>query len=368
MENIINNPGHQHIAENIFCNLSYKKLKICQQINQSCKEILENPLFWKEKFMQNLSKVNQNDWNAAVQITKNTDLEKNILLYMKMASKYVVDIPCYITSETLLKCSTKVQEYLGSTPFSFHGSFLEMGQLNFEKPCRFVLELFYPEDPDLGCIQALGSVLENFNIPITIMANAISNESEHLRMIKPLLPLMNETYLATNQIGRTPIHWAALRGHVEVVKLLACLTDCPNAPDKNGETPIFMAAAMGHTEVVKILAPLTGNPNVPNRIGQTPIHAAAWKGHTEIVKMLAPLTDSPNAPDENGNTPIYDAAWNGHAEIVKFLAPLTDNSNSPCKDGKTPNLCGSRKYIPITTNERKADRNYQNLGPFDTQS
>ena len=218
MENIINNPGHQHIAENIFCNLSYKKLKICQQINQSCKEILENPLFWKEKFMQNLSKVNQNDWNSAVQITKNTDLEKNIFLYMKMASKYVVDIPCYITSETLLKCSAKVQEYLGSTPFPFHGSFLEMGQLNFEKPCRFVLEPFPPEDPDLGCIQALGSVLENFNIPIR--ANAISNESEHLRMIKPLLPLMNETNWFADQEGRTQIHCAVLNGHIEVVKIL----------------------------------------------------------------------------------------------------------------------------------------------------
>ena len=225
MENIINNPGHQHIAENIFCNLSYKKLNICQQINQSCKEILENPLFWKKKFMQNLSKVNQNDWNAVLQITKNTDLEKNILLYMKMASKYVVDIPCYITSETLLKCSTKVQEYLGSTPFPFHGSFLEMGQLNFEKPCRFVLEQFPHEDPDFGCIQALGSVLENINIPcckftttlLSIMANAISNESEHLRMIKPLLPLMNATYLAAYQRG------AASKGHTEVVKILTPL-------------------------------------------------------------------------------------------------------------------------------------------------
>ena len=97
MENIINNPGYQHIAEIIFCNLSYKKLKICQQINQSCEEILENPLFWKEKFMRSLSMENQNDWNTAVQITKNTDLEKNILLYMKMASKYVIDVPCYIT-------------------------------------------------------------------------------------------------------------------------------------------------------------------------------------------------------------------------------------------------------------------------------
>ena len=101
-----------------------------------------------------------------------------------------------------------------------------LNQLNFEKPCRFVLEQFYPEDPDLGCIQALGSVLENINIPcckftttlLSIMANAISNESEHLRMIKPLLPLMKE-----DQRGRALFH-AASKGHTKVVKILTPLT------------------------------------------------------------------------------------------------------------------------------------------------
>ena len=163
--------------------------------------------------MRNLSKVNQNDWNAAVQITKNTDLEKNILLYMKMASKYVVDIPCYITSETLLKCSNAVKKYLGSTPFPFRGSFLEMGQLNFEKPCRFALEQFYS---DIGCIQALGSILENSDI-----------EKKH--------------------------RIAACNGHTEILKILVPLTDNPNAPNNDGRTPIYWAAFYDHTEIVKIL-------------------------------------------------------------------------------------------------------------------
>ena len=59
-----------------------------------------------------------------------------------------------------------------------------------------------------------------------------------------------------------------------------------------GWTPIHRAAMNGHTEVVKILAPLTDNPNAPNDYGWTPIHGAAWNGHTEIVKILATLTGS----------------------------------------------------------------------------
>ena len=78
-------------------------------------------------------------------------------------------------------------------------------------------------------------------------------------------------------------------------------------------------------EIVKILAPLTDNPNAPNNNGDTPIYWAAQKGHTEIVKILAPLTDNPNAPNDDGETPIDWAAENGHTEIVKILAGFTDN-------------------------------------------
>ena len=45
-------------------------------------------------------------------------------------------------------------------------------------------------------------------------------------------------------------------------------------------------------EIVKILAPLTDNPNAPDEDGKIPILR-----HTEIVKILAPLTDNANAPD-----------------------------------------------------------------------
>ena len=38
-----------------------------------------------------------------------------------------------------------------------------------------------------------------------------------------------------------------------------------------------------NTEIVKILAPLTNNPNAPNEYGKTPIYWAARNGHTEIV-------------------------------------------------------------------------------------
>ena len=70
MEVILNNPGFQHIAENVFLNLNYEKLETCRLVNEFCKDILDNPMFWLKKFIQRgLSKENQSDWMAAIQIT-----------------------------------------------------------------------------------------------------------------------------------------------------------------------------------------------------------------------------------------------------------------------------------------------------------
>ena len=148
---------------------------------------------------------------------------------------------------------------------------------------------------------------------------------------------------------------------IEIVKILAPLTENPNSPSKTGMTPIHWAADCGHIDVIKILTSLTENPNPSGESGYNPIFRAAHFGQTETVTFLAPLTDNPNSPNMYGETPIYEAAGKGCTKIVKILAPLTDNSNAPRN--------GSRK-TPIHQAAKKGRvyRNYQYLGPFDKQS
>ena len=191
LENFTNNPGLQHLAEEIFWNLNVDALEMCEQINQFSRHILENPLFWLEKFIRGgLSKKNQEDWMKAVQLVKNTDKEKHLTSYLKwtLKNKGVSDLSCYTT------------------------------------------------------------------------------------------PIVQDDF----------------------------------------QRKVYDAAQLGHTEIVKILAPLTDNPNAPNQYGWTPIHAAAGagRGYTEIVKILVPLTDNPNATNQYGITPSSVAE---NAEILEIL-------------------------------------------------
>ena len=98
METIINNPGLEHLAENIFLNLNYEYLKKCHLINKSAGQILDNPMFWiQELFRKGLSKENQKDWIESIQSETISGKKKHIAAYLKwnLKKKHLFDLPCY---------------------------------------------------------------------------------------------------------------------------------------------------------------------------------------------------------------------------------------------------------------------------------
>ena len=92
MEKIISNSGLQHLAEKVFLNLDVDVLKICGQINKSCKQ----PMFWLRKFGC-LSKESQKGWVNIIQSVKNSDYEIVIISYQQWKLKTevvgVIDLP-----------------------------------------------------------------------------------------------------------------------------------------------------------------------------------------------------------------------------------------------------------------------------------
>ena len=79
MEYVIQNPGLEHITEMILFNLNFEGLKKCQNLNKSIKKTLEDPMFWLRKWrtQRGLSKKNHNDWDTAIELTKNTIVDAN---------------------------------------------------------------------------------------------------------------------------------------------------------------------------------------------------------------------------------------------------------------------------------------------------
>ena len=254
LDQIVINPGLQHIIEMIFFNLDYKDIKNCNLVNAAINKILINPMFWLKKwsFNRGLSRKNQSEWIKALEMTKNTNFERNVILYIKKVIKigHFVDIPCYINNDTVMKANE-----------------MSFGEALWKK--------------DAGVLQILAPVTGIVNAP-----NATLQRIFRYNILKA-----NEN----------------IKMHIDLIKVLAPMMKNPNAPFNQqfkGLTTIYFAAHIGDIDVIKFLAPLSDNINEPNLAGITPIHNAAQEGHLDIIKFLVPLTENPNSPSDAGFTPI----------------------------------------------------------------
>jgi ankyrin repeat protein len=167
---------------------------------------------------------------------------------------------------------------------------------------------------------------------------------------------------------RTPLHWAAVNGHEETVKLLlksrTLLWAVKNGQkaryikedfscgvavfDKARKTPLYLAAEKGHIETVRLLLKKGGRgPNGANigsashqiRHEKNALDLAAENGHVEVVRLLL---SSPDRFCSNSQTryhvamkALYWTAKNNQIATAKLLldeaASLTASRSFPNK-------------------------------------
>jgi len=89
-----------------------------------------------------------------------------------------------------------------------------------------------------------------------------------------------------NQLGWTPLHYAAAKGQLPVVEFLLHQGALPNSPAPNGESPIMMAASAGAIDSVQLLIKAGADPTAIDMNGNNAITTARDKGHTQLAQAL----------------------------------------------------------------------------------
>ncbi|XXG85616.1 hypothetical protein AAC387_Pa11g0661 [Persea americana] len=79
--------------------------------------------------------------------------------------------------------------------------------------------------------------------------------------------------------GRTPLHWAVDRGHLNVIDLLVGRNADVNAQDNEGQTPLHYAAVCDREAIAELLVKHNADKYVKDNDGNTPIDLceSAWK-------------------------------------------------------------------------------------------
>jgi ankyrin repeat protein len=163
-------------------------------------------------------------------------------------------------------------------------------------------------------------------------------EKGHEAVVRLLLEKGADVESKNGEDGRTPLSWAVERGHEAV--LLAKDSIDPDSEDSTGRTPLSWAAENGHEAVVRLLLAKDGvDPDSEDfRWGQTPLSWAAEKGHEAVVQLLLAKDGvDPDSKDSTGRTPLSRAAGNGHEAVVQLLLAKDGvDPDSKNRDGQTP--------------------------------
>lgn len=141
--------------------------------------------------------------------------------------------------------------------------------------------------------------------------------------------LRREQYMDhKDDIGRTPLSYAAENGHEAVVRILldqaGIEVDCR---DFNGWTPLFYASFSGHVEVAKLLMKRNDvDINSTEQRSCTPLLSAVSAGQEAIVMLLLERDDLQVCPRTRfGDTPLMEAARWGYESIARILLQKDGN-------------------------------------------
>ena len=117
----------------------------------------------------------------------------------------------------------------------------------------------------------------------------------------------------------------------------------PNVYSADGFTPLHFAAMGGHVDAARALLEAGADPNAMSRhrfVKVRPLHTATAldisSGDPEIVRVLLEHgADVNGRSDEGGFTPLHNASGSGAAELVRILLEHGADPNATTDDGRT---------------------------------
>lgn len=117
----------------------------------------------------------------------------------------------------------------------------------------------------------------------------------------------------------TPLMWAAVRDHDDVVRVLVARGARLEARDRKGLTALLVAARWGSRRGVAALLDAGASIGAADDIGWNALMWSCFKGQTEMAALLLDRGAALDGRDPDGRTPLMLAAKKGHEKTVALL-------------------------------------------------
>jgi len=148
-----------------------------------------------------------------------------------------------------------------------------------------------------------------------------ASEMSSLEIISVLVSAEGINVNQTEMLGRTPVHWAAIKGSTEALLALLKAGAAPDLCDSDNRTPLALAAQVGRADVVSfLLQNAKVRVNFQDSTGNTILHHAAeihmqkylfnynWQMKSQhravFFKLITQSDADPTIPNNEGDSPL----------------------------------------------------------------
>ncbi len=119
--------------------------------------------------------------------------------------------------------------------------------------------------------------------------------------------------------GKSPIHWAAIKGDEYVIRALLNAGVSLDSQTTKGITPLMLATSYGQIECVKTLIKCGADLDMQNKEMSTAVLIGADKGDVEILDFLIEAGADLNIKDHKGRTALMLVAQKVGVETVEKM-------------------------------------------------
>lgn len=162
--------------------------------------------------------------------------------------------------------------------------------------------------------------------------NQIRERECYLDIVKILVGECSGVIISKDKTGCTAMHWAASKGHLDVVKLLVEFNADAYIKDYDGRTALHAAAANGHLDTVKFFVEeYRGIEEITDIDSLTALHLAARKSPRSSVECGMDV----GIKDNRGRSVLHLAAESGSLDTVMFLVESGVDVNVEDNNGDT---------------------------------
>ena len=140
--------------------------------------------------------------------------------------------------------------------------------------------------------------------------------------------------------GDTPLHWAAIGGHVAVIRALLTAgadiaAEGPWHQNYDFGQPLHWATRGGSTDAVKELLAVGADVHIRTKNGRTALQEAGRWGSADAVKALLAAGADVHVRDNHGGTALHGAGSSGSADAVKALLAAGADVGARNNHGRT---------------------------------